>query len=86
MHLPLAEGEKDESADSGPGQLHVIQSDEYTLFTELSRPMPDYALEHVFAQHGPIEWVSGALPLLFCGELPFILLHSHRCSHRVSCS
>ena len=65
MHLPLAEGDKDESADSGPGQLHVIQPDDYTLFTELSRPMPDYALEHVFAQHGPIEWVSGPDQSLF---------------------
>ena len=58
MHLPVPEGDKDESADSGPAPPHMIQSDDYTLFTELSRPMPDYALEHVFAQHGPIEWVS----------------------------
>lgn len=58
VNLPAAEGDKDEGADSGPGPLHMVQSDDYTLFTELSRPMPDYALEHVFAQHGPIEWVS----------------------------
>ena len=58
VHLPVPEGDKDESADSGPAQQHMIQPDDYTLFTELSRPMPDYALEHVFAQHGPIEWVS----------------------------
>ena len=59
VHMPVPE-EKDESADSGPTQQHMIQPDDYTLFTELSRPMPDYALEHVFAQHGPIEWVRGA--------------------------
>ena len=58
MHMPIPEGDKDESADSGPNASHMIQTDDYTLFTELSRPMPDYALEHVFAQHGPIEWVS----------------------------
>ena len=58
VHLPVPEGHKDECADSGPAQQHMIQPDDCTLFTELSRPMPDYALEHVFAQHGPIEWVS----------------------------
>lgn len=62
VHLPVPEGEKDESADSGPAQQHMIQPDDYTLFTELSRPMPDYALEHVFAQHGHIEWVSTCSP------------------------
>ena len=58
MHLPVAEGEKDEGADSGPVPTHLCRPDDYTIFTELSRPMPDYALEHVFAQHGPVEWVS----------------------------
>ena len=58
MHLRVGpEGNKDEGADSGPVPLHAVAPDEHTLFTELSRPMPDYALEHVFAQHGPIEWV-----------------------------
>jgi len=63
VHMPIAEGDKDESADSGPATLHMIQPDDYTLFTELNRPMPDYALEHVFAQHGPIEWVSSSSSL-----------------------
>ena len=58
VHLPVAEGEKDEGADSGPVPTHLCRPDDYTIFTELSRPMPDYALEHVFAQHGPVEWVS----------------------------
>ena len=57
MHLPVAEGEKVEGADSGPVPTHMCRPDDYTIFTELSRPMPDYALEHVFAQHGPVEWV-----------------------------
>ena len=58
MHLRVGpEGDKDEGADSVPVPLHTVAPDEHTLFTELSRPMPDYALEHVFAQHGPIEWV-----------------------------
>ena len=58
VHLPVAEGDKDEGADSGPVPTHMCRPDDYTIFTELSRPMPDYALEHVFAQHGPVEWVS----------------------------
>ncbi len=61
MHLRVGpEGDKDEGADSGPVSLHAVAPDEHTLYTELSRPMPDYALEHVFAQHGPIEWVRAA--------------------------
>ena len=58
VQLPVAEGDKDEGADSGPVPTHMCRPDDYTIFTELSRPMPDYALEHVFAQHGPVEWVS----------------------------
>jgi hypothetical protein len=46
-----------ESAGTLPSP--VPAPDERTLFTLLSRPMPSYALEHVFAKHGALEWVRG---------------------------
>lgn len=35
----------------------VVAPDERTLFTHLTRPLPSYALEHIFSAHGPVEWV-----------------------------
>lgn len=53
-----AEADAEQSAESAPAlAMPVILPDECTLFTVLTRPMPDYALQHVFAQHGPVEWV-----------------------------
>ncbi|CAL8466686.1 g6222 [Coccomyxa elongata] len=54
------EGDGEESAESTPTLMlpfPVIVPDECTLFTVLTRPLPDYALQHVFAQHGLVEWV-----------------------------
>ena len=49
-----------ESAGALPAP--VVAPDDRTLFTLLSRPLPSYALEHVFSRHGPIEWVRGSQP------------------------
>ena len=32
-------------------------TDECLVYTMLNRPLPDYALEHTFSQHGPIVYV-----------------------------
>lgn len=32
-------------------------AEERRLYTSLERPMPDYALEHVFSRYGAIEFV-----------------------------
>lgn len=50
-------------AESEPAQLPepVMVPDDFTLFTTLTRPMPDYALQHVFSTHGTIEWVRADL-------------------------
>ena len=61
------EGDGEESAESTPTLMlpfPVIVPDECTLFTVLTRPLPDYALQHVFAQHGLVEWVCASTPLL----------------------
>jgi hypothetical protein len=43
----------------------LVVPDECTLFTNLTRPMPSYALQHVFSAHGPVEWVrSQTLPFV----------------------
>ncbi|KAK9916623.1 hypothetical protein WJX75_005036 [Coccomyxa subellipsoidea] len=52
------EADAEQSAESTLAlPMSVIMPDECTLFTVLTRPMPDYALQHVFSQHGAVDWV-----------------------------
>ena len=67
------EGDGEESAESTPTLMlpfPMVVPDECTLFTVLTRPLPDYALQHVFAQHGLVEWVRASpAPLGACAPV-----------------
>ena len=59
------EADAEQSAESTLAlPMPVIMPDECTLFTVLTRPMPDYALQHVFSQHGAVDWVCTMTPNL----------------------
>jgi hypothetical protein len=59
------EADAEQSAESTLAlPMSVIMPDECTLFTVLTRPMPDYALQHVFSQHGAVDWVCTMTPNL----------------------
>ncbi|KAK9810800.1 hypothetical protein WJX73_008634 [Symbiochloris irregularis] len=58
-------GSPESEGDSGSASGTTVPSplpsggayDEHVVYTIMTRPMPSYALEHVFAAYGPVEWV-----------------------------
>lgn len=53
-------------SEPAPTPEPLVVPDEFTLFTTLTRPMPNYALQHVFSTHGTVEWVRIVPHFLAC--------------------
>ncbi len=52
------DAETEQSAESSLAlPMPITAPDECTIFTFMTRPMPNYALQYVFSQHGAVDWV-----------------------------
>lgn len=53
---------------SWEGESAPPPPDSHLVYTVLSRPLPDYAIEHTCRQCGPVEWVQ--LQQVICSVAP----------------
>ena len=72
------------SVASWEGESAPPPPDSQLVYTVLSRPLPDYAIEHTCRQCGPVEWVQ--LQQVGCSFAPGVYIDSAMLASRRSSS